>query len=329
MATVSRENIGLLNDKITVKLSKEDYLPNFEKKLKEYSKTASIPGFRKGMVPSGMIKKMYGPSIYTDEVLKTMEKQLYSYLDAEKPDIFAQPLPLEMEKRKLDLNNPSDYEFDFEIGLKPQFELAALDKAPLTFHKVKITDEMVQQDLERMLQTRGKLVEIEKIDSEEDELTLAIMEANEEGKEKGEGIKNVISRRLGDLTPEAQEQLKGKGKDDSIILQLSQCFDGERLASVLLDLGLDKDDEAAAAKFFTIKVVKVDAMEKRALDEGFFNEVFPGAGITTEEAFRVKLGEEIQQYWNGQSRNQLQDQLYHYLLDETQVEFPAQFLNVG
>ena len=75
MSTVVRENIGLLTDKLIVKVSKEDYLQSFEKKLKEYSKTANIPGFRKGMVPSGMIKKMYGPSIFNDEVLKSVEKK--------------------------------------------------------------------------------------------------------------------------------------------------------------------------------------------------------------------------------------------------------------
>ena len=73
MAVVERENIGILNDKLTVKITKEDYLPAFDKKLKEYSKTANIPGLRKGMVPSGMIKKMYGPSIFNDEVLRTVE----------------------------------------------------------------------------------------------------------------------------------------------------------------------------------------------------------------------------------------------------------------
>ena len=96
MATVSKENIGQLHEKLTVKLEKTDYLPTFEKALKEYSKKANIPGFRKGMVPAGLIKKMYGPSLFTDEVLKSVDRELIGYLQNEKLDIFAQPLPLEV-----------------------------------------------------------------------------------------------------------------------------------------------------------------------------------------------------------------------------------------
>src|SRR5215213_6852594 len=117
MATVSRENIGLLNDKLTVKLSKEDYLPAFEQSLKKYAKTANIPGFRKGMVPTGMIKKMYGTSVFTDEVFRSVEKELNNYLQQEKLEIFAQPLPLDTDARQFDMNNPADYTFAFEIGL--------------------------------------------------------------------------------------------------------------------------------------------------------------------------------------------------------------------
>src|SRR6476661_4179106 len=163
MATVVRENIGLLNDKLTVKLEKSDYLPAFEKKLKEYSKTANIPGFRKGMVPAGMIKKMYGPSIFSDEVLRGVEKQLYTYLNDEKPEIFAQPLPLEGDMSKIDLNNPGDYEFNFEIGLKPSFEIPDMAKASLIFHKVNVTDEMVNEEMNRMQIKAGKMTEPEVI----------------------------------------------------------------------------------------------------------------------------------------------------------------------
>src|SRR6202007_228104 len=86
MATVTRENIGLLTDKIVVKISKGDYLPSFEKDLKQYGKQANIPGFRKGMVPAGLIKKMYGSSVFTDEVLRSIDRELVKYLETEKLD---------------------------------------------------------------------------------------------------------------------------------------------------------------------------------------------------------------------------------------------------
>src|SRR6185369_1561538 len=129
MATVTKENIGLLHEKVTVKLEKPDYLPSFEKTLKEYSKKANIPGFRKGMVPAGLIKKMYGTSLFTDEVLKTVDRELIGYLENDKLEIFAQPLPLESDFKELDVNNPTDYTFEFEVGMKPDFTLSDLGKA--------------------------------------------------------------------------------------------------------------------------------------------------------------------------------------------------------
>ena len=129
MATITRESIGPLHDKLIVKVDKEDYYPSFDKKLKDYSKTANIPGFRKGMVPAGMIKKMYGGSIFTDEVLKSVEKELYGYLNKEKPEIFGQPLPLNSDLRNMDINEPASYDFEFEMGLKPDYAIADLSKA--------------------------------------------------------------------------------------------------------------------------------------------------------------------------------------------------------
>src|SRR5580698_11443109 len=104
MATVTRENIGLLTDKIVVNVSKGDYLPSFEKSLKQYGKQANIPGFRKGMVPAGLIKKMYGSSLFTDEVLRSIDRELVKYLETEKLEIFAQPLPDEINLRQLNMN---------------------------------------------------------------------------------------------------------------------------------------------------------------------------------------------------------------------------------
>src|SRR4029078_6430234 len=126
MATVTKENIGLLNEKLTLKLEKTDYLPTFEKSLKDYSKKANIPGFRKGMVPSGLIKKMYGPSLFTDEVLRSVDRELINSMKKHRLDIFAQQLRVEMDIRQLDVNNPTDYVFHFEVGMKPEFKLPEL-----------------------------------------------------------------------------------------------------------------------------------------------------------------------------------------------------------
>lgn len=326
MATVARENIGLLTDKITVKLSKEDYLPAFEKKVKEYSKSANIPGFRKGMVPAGLVKKMYGPSIYADEVIRTVEKELYTYLQTEKPDIFAQPLPLANDASQIDFKNPADYEFGFEIGLKPSFELADLKKAKLTLHKVKVTDEMVQEEVNRMQIKGGKMTEPETIDNEENVLNVQFTESDKDGNIVEGGISKENSVILKYFSAAIQKKLMGKKKDEEVVFQLSKSFEGDKLEMMLQDLGFDKDDKEAAKKYFKLTIVKIGLVEKRELNEEFFNEVFPGGEVKTEEEFRTKLKTEIEQYWESQSKNQLQDQLYHYLLDETNMEFPATFL---
>jgi trigger factor len=326
MATVVRENIGLLNDKIIVKISKEDYFPSFEKKLKEYSKTANIPGFRKGMVPAGMIKKMYGAGIFSDEVLKTVEKELFTWLNNEKPEIFAQPLPLNNDLGGLDMNNPKDVEFGFEIGLKPAFEIPSLEKAPLTKHVVNVSKEMVDEEISRMQIKGGKMTEPETIDNEENVLNVLFTESDKDGNPVEGGISKENSVLLKYVNPIMQKELMGKKAGDHFVFQLNKIFEGDKLEMMLQDLGFAKDDKDAADKFFKLDLVKIGLVEKRELNEEFFNEIFPGKGIKSEDELRAALETEIAQYWDAQSRNQLHDQLYHYLLDETKMEFPETFL---
>src|SRR6476646_814329 len=151
MATVIKENVGMLHDKLTLTLDKEDYLPAFEKTLKEYGKKANIPGFRKGMVPAGLIRKMYGSSLFVDEVLKVVDSEVNQYLQTEHLDIFAQPLPVDMNLQQLDVAQPQDYNFVFEVGMKPQFQIADLASANVKQYKIDITDEMVNEEVERLL----------------------------------------------------------------------------------------------------------------------------------------------------------------------------------
>lgn len=325
MATITRENIALLTDKVVVKLAKEDYLPAFEQSIKKYAKTANLPGFRKGMVPASLVKKMYGQSVFTDEVLRTVEKELNNYMVNEQLDIFAQPLPLESDSRALDLNNPNDYSFAFEIGLKPSFEVDTKN-LHLTRYNVVVTDEMVNDEVSRLQTRHGKMTEPETVTSDDNILNLEFTETDEQGNAKEGGITKSNSLLVKYFAEPVRAELMGKKKDDSIVIQLSKAFDEKERDFVMSDLGLDKNKPEDADKFFKLTIVKIGLVEKADMNQEFFNSVYPGREITTEEEFRNAVKVEIENYYRNEATNQLHDQIYHQLIDNTQMEFPENFL---
>lgn len=325
MATVTKENIGLLHEKLTVKLDKADYLPAFEKALKDYSKKANIPGFRKGMVPSGLIKKMYGASLFTDEVLKSVDRELIGYLQNEKLDIFAQPLPLETDLQQLDVNNPLDYSFNFEIGVKPEFSLPDLAKAKTTRYVVTVTDEMIDGEVTRLQNRYGNMKDEETVSSDENVLNLTFTEANADGSAVEGGVVKDNSILVKYFTESFRSKWMGKKTGDAETAQLKTAFDEKEREWIISDLGL-KEDTTAADKYFTIAITKIGLLEKKELNEDFFNQLYPGQEVKTEADFRNKIKDEIQAYWNGQANNQIHDQVFHELTDHTKIEFPEAFL---
>jgi len=325
MASVTKENLGNLHDKLTVKVSKEDYLPSFEKAIKDYSKRANIPGFRKGMVPVGMVKKMYGASIYYDEVIKSVEKELKEYLTKEQPQLFAQPLPMENDLRKLDMNAPAEYDFPFEIGLKPEVTLDALPAAKTTLYKVKTTPEMINEEVEKLAAKNGDLKDVEAVSSPENVLNVLFEESDAEGNVIEGGISKDDSILLKYFSEDYQQKLQGKKVNDALVLQLKDSFPEKEREWILTDLGLDKEDPSSLEKYFKMTITKIGLVEKKELNEEFFNQVFPGKDLKTEDDFRKAIEEEIQKQWEAAGHNQLQDQLYHILI-ESPLEFPVSFL---
>lgn len=325
MATVTKENIGLLHEKLTVKLEKTDYLPTFEKALKEYSKKANIPGFRKGMVPAGLIKKMYGPSLFTDEVLRMVDKELIGYLETDKLDIFAQPLPLEIDLQKLDVNNPTDYDFHFEVGMKPEFTLSDLGKAKITRYVVTVTDEMLQNEVDRLQNRYGNMADKQVVESDENVVNVVFTETDAAGNEVEGGVKKDNSLLVKYFTESYRSNLQGKKAGDVLNVQLKNAFDGKEAEWIISDLGL-KEDATAAEKHFNINITKVGLLEKRELNEDFFNQLYPGQEVKTEADFKNKVKEEIQNHWGSQAKNQIHDQVFHALVDNTSITFPEGFL---
>ncbi len=328
MATITKENIGLLHEKLTVKLEKSDYFPAFEKTLKEYGKKANIPGFRKGNVPAGLIKKMYGSSLFTDEVLKSVDRELIGYIQNDKIDIFAQPLPLDTvdDIRQLDVNNPVDYTFHFEIGRKPEFQLPDLGAMNITRYVVTVTDEMIENEISRLQNRYGNMKDQDKVESDENILNVVFTETDADGNETEGGITKDNSLLVKYFKEDFRSNLTGKIANDFVVAQLDKAFDEKELDFILSDLGLNKEDAAAKQKHFKILITKVGLLEKRELNEEFFNQLYPNQEVKTETDFRNKVKEEIQAYWNGQATNQVHDQVFHQLTDHTTIEFPEGFL---
>jgi trigger factor len=325
MATITKENIGNLHDKLTVKVSKEDYYPSFEKAIKDYSKKANIPGFRKGMVPAGMVKKMYGASIFYDEVIKAVEKEIQEYLNKEKPEIFAQPLPMESDLRNLDMSNPAEYDFPFEIGLKPGISIDALTNAKPVFHKVKVTDKMVEEEIEKLVTKYGDMKDAEAVAAPENVLNVLFEESDSEGNPLPDALSKDNSILVKYFAEDFRTRLLGKKKDEFIVLQLKNAFPEKEREWILSDLGLDKMDASSQEKYFKMTITKIGLVEKKQLNEEFFNQVFPGKELKTEDDFRTALKEQLQQQWNAASKSQMHDQLYHILL-ESPLQFPDDFL---
>ena len=322
MATVTQQEVAPLHKQLSVTINKEDYLPQFEKSLKEYSKKANIPGFRKGMVPSGLIKKMYGNSLFVDEVMRTVDKEVINYIQTENLDIFAQPLPVEMNLGQIDMNNPSNYNFTFEVGMKPDFKLPDLGTVPVKRYKIDVTDEMVNEEVDRLRNRYGNMTEPEEVTHDENVLNITFIETDGDGNELEGGIKKENSLLVKYFKEDFRKNLLGKKKDDTLPLKINDAFDAKEKEWVLQDLGLD----SASDKNFKLHITKVGQVEKRDLNEEFFTQLFPSQEIKTEEDFKNKIREELQAQWDNESRNQLHHQLYHVLLDQTKLDFPADFL---
>ena len=327
MATITKEPIGQLHEKISVKLDKTDYFPAFEKSLKEHSKKANIPGFRPGKVPSGMIKKMYGPSLFMDEVLRSVDKELIAYLQKENLDIFAQPLPMETsDLANLDVNNPGEYNFEFEIGLKPDFELADLAAADIKAYNIDITDEMVNSEIERQQNRFGNMADKEEVDGDDNVLNLVFEELDADGNNFEGGKKVEDSLLLKYFAEEIRKDFIGKKAEENVIITLGNAFADGEAANIAKDLGLDENDATTKDKKYKVVITKVGQLEKRELDEAFFEQLHPGGEVKTEDDLKTKTREEIFSYWAGQSRNQIHDQIFHSLVDNTKIDFPEAFL---
>ena len=215
---VVKEDIDQLNAILKVEISKDDYLPKVDDAIRNYRKTIELKGFRKGKVPTGIIKKMYGNGILLEELNKIVSESTSKYLEEEKIEILGRPIPKNDENVNVDIQNPDDYVFEYELGMTPSFELKALDETTKVERQViKIEDSILNDEIDRMRMQFGTMTYPEDAIQENDILTFDISEI-ENGEIKEGGIQNS--------TPVNLSMLKdGKVKDDIVKLKIGDTID--------------------------------------------------------------------------------------------------------
>ncbi len=311
---ITRENIDELNAVVKVDIAKEDYSEKVDKILKDYRKNANIPGFRKGQVPMGMVKKQYGKAVLVDEVNKMLQDALNKYLTEEKLDVLGNPLPKEQENFDWEQEN---YSFEFELGLSPQFEVNFETKKPITHYKIVAGEEMIQNQIKHLQKQYGKL--ISKDVAEEGDVVAGTFK-NEE-----EGIENSTSLPL--------EKLKGKKNlnkfvgakvGDTISLKTKGLFEDDHQLIEFLKIDHDKGHDLDIEVDFTVS--EINKQELAELNQEFFDKLFGKDEVKSEVELKEKIKEDAAKQFTQQSDQQLLNDVTESLIENNTFQLPKEFL---
>ena len=324
---IVRENIGTLNDKLICKVEISDYSEKVDKALKGYAKKVDIKGFRKGMVPAGVVKKMYGNSVLAEEVNNVLNDAIYKYIEDNKLEILGQPLPLESQKVELEINTPSDYTFAYEIGLQPAVELTHLASKPVYDQEaIVIDDKLLNEEIEHMQKKHGKNESPDDI-QDNDIIYVELVEVNADGTSKENGVTNSTSFNIDILkTGDDKNKILALKKGDSVVLNIFEAFERERESVLKHILNVKEEEADTVGDTFKMTLSNVNRLVPAALTQEFFDLVYGPGIINSEEEMRARITEELKAYFAKQTEVKVMQALAKDLIDKTDVELPTEFL---
>lgn len=290
---VSLQNIDKVSALLTVKLEKADYQEKVDKALKSLRQKVQMPGFRKGMVPASLVKKMYGKSVLGEEVNKLLSETVYQYIQDNKVNILGEPLPNEDKQLEIDFDTMEEFEFVFDIALAPEFnvEVSAADK--IDYYTIDVTDDMVENQVKAYTQRNGKY---DKVDAyaDNDMLKGLLAELDENGttKEGGIQVEGAVMMPTYMKNDEQKAIFANAKVNDVLVFNPHTAWDGNaaELASLLK---IDKEAAAEMKSNFSFQVEEITRFVPGDLTQEIFDQVFGKDVVKTEEEFRAKVKESI------------------------------------
>ncbi|WP_297273736.1 trigger factor [uncultured Bacteroides sp.] len=305
---ISLQNIDKVSGLLTVKLEKADYQEKVDKSLKNIRQKAQIPGFRKGMVPMSLLKKMYGKSVLAEEVNKLVSESIYKYIQENHVNFLAEPMPNEDKQPQIDFDTMEEFEFMFDIALAPEFnvEVSAADK--VDYYTIEVTDEMVENQIKAYTQRNGKYDKVNEY-ADNDMLKGLLAELDEEGNTKEDGIQVEGAVMMPSyMKNDEQKAIFNAAKvNDVLVFNPNAAWDGNAVELASL-LKVDKEKAAEIKSNFSFQVEEITRFVPGELNQEIFDEVLGKGVVTTADEFRVKVKDVI-------AKQFVADSDYKFLID--------------
>ena len=308
--SISKKNkqTGVIN----VEVEKNDYETKVNDVLKRYTKTAKIPGFRKGHIPMGLVRKQYGSAVKVDEINKLLDSELKKYIQDEKLDILGGPIPL---YEAIDWNLET-INFDFEIGYTPEIKLNFKPKKPINRYEVKADKKSVESQIKNIQDQYGKLISKSKIEKD--------YEITANFNSEADDIDNSSMFKTDSLKPAFLKKIMGSKVGDSFSVKASSIFKEDYELSRNLKIELNKAKEIKSE--VEIKIQEINKREPADLDQELFDKVYGKNSIKSVTELKDKLSDDFVKQFQNQTDQKLMNDSIEYLIDSTKIKLPSDFL---
>ncbi len=322
---ITRENNDDLNAVVKIEIEKADYDANVEKVLKDYRRKANIKGFRPGMVPIGLVRKMYGRAVQIDEINKIVTENIQKYLTDEKIEILGDPLPHIDENEKIDFDTQEAFTFSFDLGLAPAFETKLSKKNKVTYYEIAADDKMKNDYLGNYTRRYGKLGKAD-ISEEKDILKGKIEALDETGNPLPGGVMIDDTTLSVEVIKDnkIKNQFIGKSEKDSIDFNLRKAFPNDNEIAGLLKMKKDEVEKIDGDFRFTIN--EISRFSPADLNQELFDRIYGEGVIHSEEEFLNRLNEEITANLRNESEYKLSIDLKKLALEKSEFGLPEAFL---
>ncbi len=321
------EKTGSVNAEVVITISKEDYAERVEKALKDYRKKASVPGFRPGQAPMGMLKKRFGAEVTAEEVNKLLGEKLYGYIRENNVNILGEPLPSAEKNKDIDFTTQENFTFVFDVALAPEFDAKLSKEDKVDYYTIAVTDEMVDQQVQMYASRAGEYKKVEEYQTK-DMVKGTLRELDENGEVKADGVVAEAAVMLPEYMKDedAKKKFDGQKLGATLVFNPSKAYNGNEVELSSL-LKVKKEEVAGLTGDFQYEITEITRFTPAELTQELFDQVMGKDAVKNEEEFRAAIKEGMKNQFKNDSQFKFMIDLRKYLVERVgAVEYPDEML---